>query len=213
MRTRIIAVVATVIAVLVGVMLPAEAAAKRTVTLYALQTGTCGGPDGYVNRVLSPKMSNTRQECGGSFIVVPGSPTNNTLFEVDERYPTPKSFKKRAPKSGGYVTGSVYIRSAQLVTFGDEVPNREQLDEGLVGYADVTVGLKINGRSIGQTQGAGLLLPTMPLKIDLRMKLPKALYGKVINKVELTVKRNTSVGLTVVSMSPSEISTIKVPVA
>lgn len=203
MRTRILVVLAAIAVALTLNAVPASAAAK-TVTLYTLQNGDCGNT---VIRVLSLRKVGAGNECGSSLIA------SSIVPDTEESYVSERKIKRRLSKTGGSVTGTIYIRSVPIVNlYGSEVPNGALLPD-LVGYADVIARLRVNGVTVGQIQFDGLMTPTEPLVGTFKFKLPAKLKGKDLKSAVLTVQRVTSIGLTAVSVSGPNISRITLPVS
>lgn len=192
MRTKLLAVLSALITAITMMAMPPASAATKTMTLYLLQTSDCMNT---ITRVLSFR-STGGHECG----TVP--------IKDPETYTSERSVKRILSRTGGWATGTIYVRSVPPANAASGGMN---LIPDLVGYADVTVGLTVNGRLLGQTQFAGPMTTTEPLLKTIRYKLPASLKGQRYKSAAFTVTWNTSVGHTVIGMSGSALSRVTLP--
>jgi hypothetical protein len=177
---------------------PSHAAATKTSKLYFGNTG--GAAASGCTPVYSLVPVPTGSECSGTFLAV-----NGTGVKSDDTYTTGKKTALKVDTARP-LTGTIYVSHFAIINTGDsKIP-------GLPGYHDLDVAIKMNGITVGTVHIAGPSAPTLPLKVDFSLAIPKSLTKKVVTKVTAAVTWNTTVGLSGITYHDPVASFMSVPV-
>jgi hypothetical protein len=178
-------------------VVPAHAAPK-TSKLFFGNTG--GASETGCTPVYSLVPVPTGSECSGTFLAA-----NGTGLISDDTYSTGKKTALKVDTARP-LTGTIYVSHFAIINTGDsKIP-------GLPGYHDLDILIKMNGVTVGTVHVSGPSAPTLPLKADFSLAIPKSLTKKVITKVTAAVTWNTTVGLSGITYHDPVASFMTVPV-
>jgi len=205
------ALATAVLAAAAATVMPAHAAASRT--LYFDNQGTTGSTGCTPDYVLT-KSKATGTACGtltvgymgaGTSIskIPPGTPafakdTYNALASATK-------FKLDAKRA---ITGTVYLAVVPLIglTAGPAATPDEQ-----GGPAGATVTVIVNGVKVGSASGSAVAAPNSTVAIPVSLKAPASLNGKVVKSVSVEVAYTGGAGVTTVTYSGSSASSLSFP--